>query len=837
MQTITENNFTFKNVLKEMVVLELGKETITMNEILKYVEIHGSKPFTLTYKNSKNHTFILNCYDVTVNHFSFELGETKGVQIYKNPIKYLDSKNKLWEFICIEQIHYFLNFFNCPMIECKKEKIKIPPTLLNMISHFIHGDKIVDAFTYEIYDKKSFVNFFKTCPNDFLNETFESPIKFDKNFDYYFNYKKINKIIGSFHIYDDIKKTRYFLSRDFLDLNKPSPYYYYGASGKGKSITLIGSLKYRNDMTELGTFYINCKSLKRHLFDRNELHTKQILINEILYLNPHSYSTYEQSVNYIKCFLFKNDYAYLSLIDNLLEKFTYDNFEYLIAFDQYDNSQDPTKILGKILKKYKEKKNIHFIILSSIDDIDIRKIKLHFLFSEDIPDKEHYNEIKEICEIKDINLDSEQQEALNMLGNSFKVLNEIKNAPSIEIYLKKKKFKYSKKIILFYLSDKSKINEYIDTKNQIIKRIPFDIIGKIISFKTNYIYDKRNIINIADSIPFRFYNVEKVNENSYIINFAFPLIKEIMSDIYAHITLNNNYSSLKNILNNKGSGLGTIFELKIIFSLYEGKKLFDFTINKKFAIHTIIPKTNENIITNIRFSLEDNNTYVVSKEIFNCKALDFLIIRVINKEIFIYGFQISIFKDEIFNESYLNNAYKDMIDNLDLIFSADINYNNTFFGYIFDYSRVKEKDYVKMLKKCENKGWQYCFFDTDENIFCDKNHEQITNINSIVSCPLTEEEKIYPTIKSKLTKNELIEIKIKPLISNEKNFEIKELKYIGKLKGPLFGNEYINILEKPSGTKLIFLNDNLVIMKFIENNTLEVFGSFFEEGYFDVYTI
>ena len=50
-------------------------------------------------------------------------------------------------------------------------------------------------------------------------------------------------------------------------------------------------------------------------------------------------------------------------------------------------------------------------------------------------------------------------------------------------------------------------------------------------------------------------------------------------------------------------------------------------------------------------------------------------------------------------------------------------------------------------------------------------------------------------------------------------------------------NKLESELEKPSGTKLIFLNDNLVIMKFIENNTLEVFGSFFEEGYFDVYTI
>lgn len=759
---ITKNDFTLKSVLKEMVVLELGKETISMNEIINYVHAHRLQPFTLSFQNSNKQIFILNCYKISKNYFSFEIGQTKGEDIFTNPIIYFDQNNKLWELISLEQIYYFLNSFKNPMIKCKINGILYSPSYYHIKSHLIHEDKIVDTLTYEIYDKNSFSKFFETHPNNFLNETFKSPIEFDKNFNYYFNYNKKNKTIGSFHIYDNINDTRFIISRDFLDLYKPSPYYYCGVSGKGKSITLIGSLKYRDNFFELGSFYINCKCLKKLLFDGKGLYVKQILIDEIIYLNPNSYSIYEKSVNYIESFSFEDNYSYLKLIDNLLEKFICEDFKYLIAFDQYDESQDPDKILGKILKKYEIKNNIHFIIISSIDEINIRKIKLQYLLGEILLDKARFCEINEICKIEDNSLNYEQQEALDKLGNTFKALNEIKNNTNIKKYLTEQKFKYSKKIIKFYLSNKFEINKYIDNENQIILKIPLDIIGKIISFKTDYIYDKSNIISIKDYIPFRFYDIEGINNNKYIIKFGFPLIKEILLDIYSHITLNNNYNALKTILNNKGSNLGTIFELKIIFNLSEGKKLFDFTIKKKFVIHTIVPKSNENINLNIdinkkinskiRFNLEDNTTYVVHQEIFNGKALDFLIIRVINKEVFIYGFQISIYKDEIFDENYLIDDYRDMIENLDLIFSTKINYYNTFFGYIFDYSRIKEKDYEKMLKKCNNR-WPYCFYDTEENIFCDENHIQITDINSVVVCPLFKKERIYSTIKNQLFNN------------------------------------------------------------------------------------
>ena len=279
----TRNDFTLKRTLKEMIVLDLGKNTISMYEILNYLKYHQLKPFTLTFKDLQNQTFILKCHHISKNEFNFEIGETKGEEIFTNPIIYFGQDNKRWEFISMEQIHYFLDLFNLPMIKCKLENKNYSPTLFNIVTHFKHEDKVIDIFTYEIYDKDSFNNFFKNCPDIFLNKTFENPKHFDKNFDYYFNYNKLIKLDGKFHIYDDIENTRSYISKDFLDLRKPSPYYYYGAEGKGKSITIIGSLKYRNNFNKFGSFYINCKSLKYHLLKKNNLIVRQILINEILY--------------------------------------------------------------------------------------------------------------------------------------------------------------------------------------------------------------------------------------------------------------------------------------------------------------------------------------------------------------------------------------------------------------------------------------------------------------------------------------------------------------------------------------------------------------------------
>lgn len=68
---------------------------------------------------------------------------------------------------------------------------------------------------------------------------------------------------GDFYIFDDKNKTREYIAFEFIGKKKLGKRInYFGSSGMGKSITLIGALKYPIDHSKFGTFYVNCKSLR-----------------------------------------------------------------------------------------------------------------------------------------------------------------------------------------------------------------------------------------------------------------------------------------------------------------------------------------------------------------------------------------------------------------------------------------------------------------------------------------------------------------------------------------------------------------------------------------------
>ena len=81
-----------------------------------------------------------------------------------------------------------------------------------------------------------------------------------------------------------------------------------------------------------------------------------------------------------------------------------------------------------------------------------------------------------------------------------------------------------------------------------------------------------------------------------------------------------------------------------------------------------------------------------------------------------------------------------------------------FFGYIFNYERLIDKNnskyskYKAMLNKCENNKIKYCFFSNKERKFVNKSNETIKDINNIVSAIGTNEDiKGIKEIQSSLT--------------------------------------------------------------------------------------
>ena len=176
----------------------------------------------------------------------------------------------------------------------------------------------------------------------------------------------------------------------------------------------------------------------------------------------------------------------------------------------------------------------------------------------------------------------------------------------------------------------------------------------------------------------------------------------------------HNYSAIKILLSNKGSGLGTIFKKNIINNLLpverKPTKIFEnLIISDNLEIYTIIPRENEKKQSKERHKLQQNKCYFIEQEIFNEKDVDCLIIDMKGEIPYIYGLKISIFKAPIFKKDNLQRSFKILINHLEIKFSIQIDFYNAFFTYAFDYSRIGGQDDNNMIDKCIEEGWKFCF--------------------------------------------------------------------------------------------------------------------------------
>ena len=157
-------------------------------------------------------------------------------------------------------------------------------------------------------------------------------------------------------------------------------------------------------------------------------------------------------------------------------------------------SNDLNKNLNNLKVKCKDKDNIKFVIFSSMNESDIRNIKIQKLFFNYlISEDEQYNELDDICDNKEIlkSLNLEQMEIWIKLGYSLKSLMEIKNSNNLQIYLENKRINLTSKMISFFTAEKEIDNYYNKNKNEIIL-IPLDIVNKILNFQQNILI-KRTI--------------------------------------------------------------------------------------------------------------------------------------------------------------------------------------------------------------------------------------------------------------------------------------------------------------------------------------------------------
>ena len=131
----------------------------------------------------------------------------------------------------------------------------------------------------------------------YLGKSFNSKEDFDRNF--YFYFPKENQTKEKFNI-ENFKESEK-LCKKFQEQDCTAIIKYFGEESIGKTITLIGSLKYSLNHDFFKSLYINCEAIF-HYAEENPNICKQILIDEIAYFFYGNYEKYCEAAEVIKNF-------------------------------------------------------------------------------------------------------------------------------------------------------------------------------------------------------------------------------------------------------------------------------------------------------------------------------------------------------------------------------------------------------------------------------------------------------------------------------------------------------------------------------------------------------
>ena len=843
------NSFTLKSKLEEMIIYSDTNRIITLKDILERIQ-YLDEPTTLKFDNLDIELKITNINECL---FSFSFGDVKGENILKKPLIII-IKNDKKEIISDVQFHYIIRkYYKNPYLNCSCGK-KTEVSIRQIRKHIGHKICILEFFE-EIsplseFDAKLEIS---KHPNLFLNMTFRSPSEFEKNFNYYFIFRENREEWkGAFHIFDDENESRCYIVYEFLENytfgNKIN---YFGASGKGKSITLIGALKYSTNHETYGTLYVNCKTLNALLENKNYQRIRGILMDEILFLFYQNYDNYLDCYEKIMSFNFYSFLNFWPLIEKIIEECEKINKKFIIGFDQYNDSIDSEHYLGKLEKKYlKNNEKFKFIVISSINETDIRQQKINYLFENN--KNKNIIELESVCDNFQTYFKNYYLEAFNKLGKTFKAYNEIlliEGENEVKKYINEKKRKYLFKLFRFYKEDKKeKFNTNLTEEN--IMDASDNNYEKLLSFQMNYNYSMSDIIQIISNVPFKYFNIKRKNMQ-YIIEPGFPLMTEIMEDIYKYIVIKKSFNAIKNISNKRGSAFSSLFEYRVRYNFNPTIKgdinyFKNFTIQDFVYMEAFIPKKNEKKEHKFIKELEFGKSYLVEQKQFGGKDLDFLIINML-KEPEVFGFQVSTYKSEIFTS--LSHSYKLLLKILKISFNIKIKPDHAYFGYIFDYSRKNDIEYESMLKDCRIYNMKYSFYNFDNNILYDASEKETHDIFNIVGKPKIKENdneiKYYNTINldSYNSINEVLS-KYRPSIidilrRDTKDTNIIDLDFAFRQKYIPFQKGYVSIPHKCKENMVVIfylVNDSL-ISKIIYSDGKVEDNSVYFSNLFDVYII
>ena len=794
---------------------------IKQNELFyDFISIFMDNNFNLLVKKSKiNNAFYFIIKNKNLSKILYESEEL----LFKPFILYfyLNNSHDSIKYIIVSKVDFLNkikeNNLKNPIFFCSLNKDLQKEAKFSLIyqhskckgCHYIKED-----FFNETFDQESFSFFFKKYEN--FKQEYSLPNDFETNYNYYFSYYDYikNKF---FKIY--LNEYRSSLISDFEDSKMGKLNIFYGSPGKGKSITLLLFLKYNLNLNDWGVLYINCKTLY-NLYKANDFYLfKKILFNELIFLFKNDLKHYNECIKSFNDVKFEND-TFWNIISNLIKYLKNIEKKYTIAFDQYKSRIDPKGDLIKIKNNIDEK--FRLIVCCSLNDKDIKKMKIKNLFKtfdymKDLYENIIYNEIENLFDISTFKIDDGgiYDQIFEKIGKTIKnyniltfIYNNNNNENEVNNFLKENKEKIKNNLFNFF-----------DSGNNTIEKT-----YSIFTFSVGIEYDQDYIKNNIDNLSFKYFDIE-LNDNNKtgFIKYRFPLIEEIMVELYNYVISKNGqiFMIIKkgNIL--PRSSLGCLFEKYVIYNINplsnNEKKitLFDyFKITKNEKVPKFLPNKNEESYKKTYKNKKlDDGTYLFEQEIFGGKSFDVAIIQletnsnIQNAKVFF--FQISIHKNKIFKIKELQQYIDTFINYFSFLYSFIIKKENVYFSYIF------EIDNKENNTECKNNNIPFIYYSVSNNIFLDKNLKEINSINGIFICPATNNllhiennnEKFKNNYEQKYSIFKGVKTKIIDIIRSNKYFNI---------------SNYINVqFLKNINSKNTIYQKNYMFLREIKNKEKE----------------
>ena len=208
---------------------------------------------------------------------------------------------------------------------------------------------------YNILSKEDFDKFLaKYKANiDIIGRIFRSGIEFDPNFQTYF-FKFESMAFEPFKvfpdkIYEQSKEPKRAMFMEQIKKSEPGKKYrIFGHSGIGKSTGLICALKY-DLKPNVGSLYINLKSMRKLSEAKNFNKIRQIFIDEIVFLFHDNYDNYSTVANAIKDFEFSSVWELIEFVLDKIKDMKVEKF--IIVFDEYKKKNDQFDAYSQLCKK------------------------------------------------------------------------------------------------------------------------------------------------------------------------------------------------------------------------------------------------------------------------------------------------------------------------------------------------------------------------------------------------------------------------------------------------------------------------------------------------------